>query len=592
MRVRPRKAVSILVLTLLLCLWSSGLVRPLLAGGPITFLPLLTAFWSAVSGEPPVAQAAANVVYNLYATDAFVRLADGTLVYNYGFVGGRQTTPATPLTFQNSMKAAVGPGLNTTIATGAPAPTGGLVTALELPLQGNAQFPAPLIYAAEGDVVEIRLKNLGVTNKGSPNDPHSIHLHGLDVDAANDGVPETSLGAVPANLVGVPGAGNVVVYMFSPTKPGTYMYHCHQEADIHVQMGMYGALVVYSAADKGNPASAYNNGGPGVGKGGELWGWKYDKDVVLLLSEIDTLQHVSEQMGFRGGGSAYNPVNYKPQYWLINGLSFPNTIHAGGAAVKGVPAFNWTNWNAAHPGYDPLIIGSIGTPSSAGNNGQKVLLRTINLGFETQPMHMHGFHGKILGSDQRQWAWAQPGQPNANGAGSPGNGQEKNTLTIGSGETYEWLLDFGTLTSAASTYPAGTQSRANNTFNALGVLANVPCVTTIPPTPLNAPMPSYYDGVTINPATGTAYPACAAILDPPVVPPATYIGGPTVGPVLPNPAPVAGSGPGSVAGQLLTQAGITSFAGQLFPFHNHDDYKATNNGVYPGGMFTMIVSVP
>jgi hypothetical protein len=28
---------------------------------------------------------------------------------------------------------------------------------------------------------------------------------------------------------------------------------------------------------------------------------------------------------------------------------------------------------------------------------------------------------------------------------------------------------------------------------------------------------------------------------------------------------------------------------QYFPFHNHDDYKATNNGIYPGGMFTFIV---
>ncbi len=83
---------------------------------------------------------------------------------------------------------------NGTIPTGAPAPTGGPVTAAEAPLQGNAQFPAPLIYAAVGDVVEIRLKNLGTTLPTAPNDPHSIHLHGLDVDAANDGVPETSVG--------------------------------------------------------------------------------------------------------------------------------------------------------------------------------------------------------------------------------------------------------------------------------------------------------------------------------------------------------------------------------------------------------------
>jgi hypothetical protein len=46
-----------------------------------------------------------------------------------------------------------------------------------------------------------------------------------------------------------------------------------------------------------------------------------------------------------------------------------------------------------------------------------------------------------------------------------------------------------------------------------------------------------------------------------------YIGGPTV--------PDGQSG-------LITP-------GQLFPFHNHDDYKATNNGAYPGGMFTMIM---
>ena len=109
-------------------------------------------------------------------------------------------------------------------------------------LAGNAQFPAPLIYATTADVVQINLKNLGVTNRASPNDPHTIHLHGLDVDAANDGVPETSVAAVPANLGKTPGPGNIVVYYVHQEHEGTSMYHCHQEADIHVQMGMYGAL--------------------------------------------------------------------------------------------------------------------------------------------------------------------------------------------------------------------------------------------------------------------------------------------------------------------------------------------------------------
>ncbi len=478
------------------------LLAVILAYGPNTAIPVQ----------------AASITYNLFATDTFVALADGTVVYNYGFVGGRADQP---VQYQNSMQPLNGIGtagaLVTKTTAGAactgnwPTPVAGPVAAgCEAQLAGNAQWPAPLIYATVGDVVTINFKNLGVTNKGSPNDPHSVHLHGLDVDSANDGVPETSVGAVPANLA-VPGAGNVIVYMFTAKNPGTYMYHCHQEADIHVQMGMYGALIVLE------PKSTL--GGPGT-----LWGWNYDKDFVILLSEVDTRQHVSEQKGLVGG-NAFNPVLYQPQYWVINGLSFPNTIHANGAAT-GAP-FNWTNWIAAHPGYDPLITGSV-------SKGQKVLIRLINLGFETQPMHMHGFHGKILGSDQRAWTWAQPAGVNKFNTDS---GLEKNTVTIGSGEVYEWLIDFGKQQLTA-TYQPGTQSRYTTADN--------------------------------DPSenTKTANPAIPV----PGVAGVTYTGGPQV--------------TGTIIGNTVTGGG------QYFPFHNHDDYKATNNGVYPGGMFTMIVPTP
>ena len=477
-------------------------------------------------GSSVVMAAPASIVYNLFATDGFINLVDGTQVYMYGYVGGRA---GQPLTYQNSVVAPPGapktfvPGANVPLGA-VPEPTGGPVTPAELQLAGNAQFPAPAIYAAVGDAVEIRLKNLGVTNKTSPNDPHTIHLHGLDVDAANDGVPETSVAAVPANMP-VPGAGNVVVYMFSPKYPGTYMYHCHQEADIHVQMGMYGALVVYSPEDVTNPLSAYNNGGPGRGSGGNLWGYAYDKDVIMLLTEMDLGQHVSEQKAL-AGAAGFNPVNYKPQYWFVNGLSFPNTIHAAM-----IPGFNWTNWIAAHPNYDPLITGSV-------SGKQKVLIRVINLGFETQPMHMHGFHGKIIGSDQRPWTWANTPSTLS------GEGLEKNTLTIGSGETYEWLIDFKDVLASADyangttlgTYPGGTQSR--------------------------------YDPALLNKPTTNTDLTKPAIPAPGVVPLTNYIAGPTVTDLW---------GPTVVAGT------------QIFVFHNHDDYKATNNGVYPGGMFTAII---
>ena len=44
-----------------------------------------------------------------------------------------------------------------------------------------------------------------------------------------------------------------------------------------------------------------------------------------------------------------------------------------------------------------------------------------------------------------------------------------------------------------------------------------------------------------------------------------------------------------IGGPTVTGAQGIPTPGQLFPFHNHDDYKATNNGAYPGGMFTMIM---
>jgi FtsP/CotA-like multicopper oxidase with cupredoxin domain len=543
--------------------------------GALAIVALVLAFTFA-PGQVEKVVAQATVVYNLYATDGYYELPDGQPLYMYGFIGGRE---GVDFTYQTSCipgkkdkitgLATCAGSTNVTVTGGPVAPQGGPWVGQDTQFAGDAQFPAPIIYSTVGDVVEIRLKNLGVSaNPAAPNDPHSIHLHGLDVDAANDGVPETSLGAVPANLctdgttagpagcgaVGsAPGAGNVIVYMYTAEHAGTYMYHCHQEADIHVQMGMFGALVAYNPGD---PAAAT---GPGQGQGGTLYDLNYDKDYVLLLSEFDPRGHASEAGTYAPNSwdpKPYNWALYKPQYWSINGLSFPQTIHA--AFPSG---YTFAQWLAAHPGYDPLVTGSVSTPNVAwGTPGEKVLLRVINMGFETHPMHMHGYHAKVIGSDQRGWDWTNYVADGT--AIRPFNeGMEKNTLVIGSGETYEWLIDFGQQ-SFQSTYPGGTLSRFNNTLGpadpVTGVkpLLNVKCD---PNLPLNAPVPNTNTACPPIPDFGD--PANAGVLD--------YIGGPVVTGLVGHPA-----------------------TNQYFPFHNHDDYKATNNGVYPGGMFTMIVPTP
>ena len=95
--------------------------------------------------------------------------------------------------------------------------------------------------------------------------------------------PRPRVGAVPANCADDPGrAATSMRLHVHRQKSGTYMYHCHQEAYIHVKMGMYGALVIYNPTD----AAAAHWPVLGKGVGGNLWGWQYDKDYVLLLSRV------------------------------------------------------------------------------------------------------------------------------------------------------------------------------------------------------------------------------------------------------------------------------------------------------------------
>ncbi len=455
----------------------------------------------------------ARVVYNIYATDGWAPMADGVAQYIYGYVGGQA---GVPLTYQDFGLNGTG-GTPRTIATGAPSPTAGPVTTAEQVLQGKAQLPGPVIYARTGDIIEVHLKNLGTVmgTPATPNDPHTIHWHGVDQDAAMDGVPETSVATLPANLPGNPGAGNVVVYEFSVPFPGTYMYHCHQEASIHVQMGMYGALVIY------NPRDAAAATGPGKGQGGVLWGHKYDSDYLMLLTEVDPNQHLAEYNPAAPplvmGAGIWNVTTFHPTYWLINGLSFPNTIHA--LQITGGGAFVWQWWIDAHPGWDPLVQGSV---NAKFGRGEKVLVRMINLGFQAQPMHVHGFHPKLLGMDQRPWTFGNPPGITA------GQGLELNTFAIASGNTMELLFDFGTVKTSGN-YSTQTYSKTN--------AAGAPVLNT---DPAGLGMPDPFSGI--------------------VLPAGDYVPGPAV----PN----------------------------LYPWHNHDDYKSTNFGLYPGGQFTMVAVNP
>jgi FtsP/CotA-like multicopper oxidase with cupredoxin domain len=107
-------------------------------------------------------------------------------------------------------------------------------------------FPAPLIRITEGQVFH------GTIHPSKR--VHTIHWHGMEPDPRNDGVGHTSFevsGSYTYQWRPERGeAGN-------PNKgaSGTYFYHCHVNTPLHVQMGMFGPLIIDPAPDPYYPVA-------------------------------------------------------------------------------------------------------------------------------------------------------------------------------------------------------------------------------------------------------------------------------------------------------------------------------------------------
>jgi manganese oxidase len=143
-------------------------------------------------------------------------------------------------------------------------------------LPGEApSVPGPELRVTEGDLVRVTMKN-------THDQPHSLHLHGITSLAQGmDGVPHTSHQVLP---------GEAYTYEFVATEPGTHAYHCHVQTYLHMDMGMYGALIVEPREER-----------------------VADRDYTLILDEWD-----SEQDPL---AAVHAPEN---NYFLINGKAFPS----------------------------------------------------------------------------------------------------------------------------------------------------------------------------------------------------------------------------------------------------------------------------
>ncbi len=153
----------------------------------------------------------------------------------------------------------------------------------DIGFMNDRYLPSAHIEPIEGELTQIEFLNL------SPM-PHTIHLHGLDVNQANDGVPQTSAVVLP---------NDSFTYEFVAPHAGTYHYHCHVDTVVHYHRGMGGAIVVRPPDGATNRAW---DGGP-----------VFDEEVLWHLHTYD--------MAWKNViGSGAQTARHRPGVFLLNGL--------------------------------------------------------------------------------------------------------------------------------------------------------------------------------------------------------------------------------------------------------------------------------
>jgi len=264
--------------------------------------------------------------------------------------------------------------------------------------KGKAQVPSPILAVTENTGFQLNLTNVGFTGRPDLDDSHTIHWHGFrDAIPIFDGTPELSIAV---------GVNRTFPYFYVSHHPGTYIYHCHFEDSEHVQMGMTGIVFVRPAM---GPKFVFNDATTA-----------FDREFSLLLNEVDVRAH--------DGLIAIQEFvwsEYRPQYWIINGRSYPHTVEP----------------NKGEPGADPDLDNQPISSLIQVRGGDRALLRVSNLGYEQHSMVLQGIEMEVVGEDATPL-----------GALS----YSTNTLYIGPGESREVLFTApafdASSASGASTY--------------------------------------------------------------------------------------------------------------------------------------------
>jgi FtsP/CotA-like multicopper oxidase with cupredoxin domain len=238
----------------------------------------------------------------------------------------------------------------------------------------SMQMPGPTMIVTEGDVVTVTLTNSLPPAAGNT----SIVFPGMAV---------TATGGVDGLLTqeAINGGGSVT-YTFTASSPGTHAYYSGTQADLQIEMGMFGAIVVlpknpatcassagYADATFSLATSAYGNADT-----------CYDREYLFQFSELSSTIHDEVKAQVDACSTApcaqilATMEPYRPNYYLINGRSMPDDMD-----VSYSPAYPNQPYNG-NPHMHP---------------GELVLMRVIGQGRWQHPFHFHGNHARVLARD-------------------------------------------------------------------------------------------------------------------------------------------------------------------------------------------------
>jgi plastocyanin len=191
----------------------------------------------------------------------------------------------------------------------------------------------------------------------------TIHWHGVDVPPEMDGPVGLNQAAVEP--------GETFVYEFVATNPGSRMYHSHADPTVQIALGLYGPLII----EPRQPTRSY------------------DREYTYILNEwdLELTPDVAIGRAPRGpGDQLLRGGELGADLFLMNGR--------------------------AHESIPPITLAE----------GERILIRLMNLGSLPHAIHTHGHSFKLVATD---------GNPVPEGMELV-----KDTVLIGPGERYDLEL--------------------------------------------------------------------------------------------------------------------------------------------------------